>query len=95
MVLATRFKNDLMLLISPSTSTLTERLGGLSLSLFIIGKFAEALIPIDTGSGEDELHRLDLVLAPTNYEELSGRKLLEFTNPNFKIKKRRIEFGGI
>ena len=53
--LGQRSKDDLMLLISPSTTpTLVERLGGSSSSPPIIGKFFEALIPIDAVSGEDE-----------------------------------------
>jgi len=47
--------DDLMLLMSPSiTPTLVERLGGSSLSSAIVGKFTEALIPRETGNGEDE-----------------------------------------
>ena len=44
--------------------TFVERLGGSSSSPAIGGKFAETLIPIDAGNGEDERCRLDLVLAP-------------------------------
>ena len=55
MTWAIRSKDDLMLLISPSTkTTLVERLGGSSLSSAIVGKFGETLIPLDAGSGEDE-----------------------------------------
>ena len=48
-------KDDLMLLISPSTvPTLVERLGGSLSSSDIIEKFTEALTRIDAVSGEGE-----------------------------------------
>ena len=50
-----RFNDDLMLVISPSTTpTLVERLGGSSSSLATVEKFAETMKPLDTGSEEDE-----------------------------------------
>jgi len=50
--LGQRSKDDLMSLISSSTMpTLVERLGGSSSSPAIVGKFAEALIPLNAGSG--------------------------------------------
>ena len=54
MAWAIRSRDELMLLISPSTMlTLVKRLDGSS-SLVVVRKFAETLIPIDAGSGEDE-----------------------------------------
>ena len=35
---------------------------------------------------EDERHRLDLVLAPTNHEELSSRKVLESTSQKEQLE---------
>ena len=55
MAWAIRSKNDLMLLISPSTApTLAVRMDCSSSSPVIVGKFAEALIPLDARSGKDE-----------------------------------------
>ena len=48
-------KDDLMLLISPSTTpTLVEMLGSSLLSPSIVRKLVETLISIDTGSRKDE-----------------------------------------
>jgi len=54
MAWAIRSKDDLMLLISPTMPNLVERFGGSLSSPAIVGKFAEALIPIYAGSDEDE-----------------------------------------
>ena len=49
----------------------------------------EILGLIDAESGEDEWHRLDLVLTLTNAEEFSSRKVLEFTNTITRIYEPR------